>query len=324
MALAETPSLNMRNHSFTPWAACIIVTYNPGYADISGLLERLLASPVAIYVIDNWFSEESTEAIRKLCQLHPQRITFIPLNKNYGIAFAINRGIEAARTDQHEYAMLFDQDSLPQEGLMEEMHIVATRLSAGNKKVAAIGPRLYDPRSSTYFRFGLLRWGMWQRVGCTCGNGDLIRCEFLNSSGSLLFLRHWDQIGPFREDFFIDHVETEWYMRVRHLGLECYGFCSPKHIDHHMGDSVCRYWLGKWRFMPRRSPLRHYTIVRNGIWMWRLNHVPLSWVTNSGMKIIFTLVFFSLFDKEGKKQFDFIFKGICDGLFHHPRENGTI
>ncbi|MGZ3612112.1 MAG: glycosyltransferase family 2 protein [Ktedonobacteraceae bacterium] len=306
------------------WAACIIVTYNPDSAAFSSLVTRLLGSPVAIYVVDNWFSDEVTQTLREICQTHQEKITFIPLDENYGIAKAINCGIESARADQHKYAMLFDQDSLPQQGLMEELQTVTAKLAASNERVAAIGPRLYDPRSATYFRFGLLKWGMWQRVGCNCGNGDLIRCEFINSSGSLLFLRHWEQIGSFCEEFFIDHVETEWYMRVRKLGLECYGFCSCGHIEHHMGDDVCRYWFGKWRFMPRRPPQRHYTIVRNGIWMWRLNHTPIAWITNSVMKIMFTLVYFSLFDREGKKQFYAILKGIRDGLFHRSYKKENI
>jgi rhamnosyltransferase len=321
MALAKASRLNMQTHSSQHWVACIIVTYNPEGTVFSRLIERLLMSPVSIYVVDNWFSNEVTQAIREICLTHPQKITLITLEKNYGIARAINRGIEFARADGHEYAMLFDQDSVPQEGLMEELQAIVTNLAASNTSVAAIGPRLYDPRSSAYFKFGLLKWGVWQRVGCGCGDRTLVRCEFLNSSGSLLFLRHWNQIGPFREDFFIDHVETEWYMRVRHLGLECYGICSSHHVDHHMGDDICRYWLGKWHFMPRRSPQRHYTIIRNGIWMWRLDHVPLSWMINSTAKIIFTLVFFSLFDRERKKQFTSILKGMRDGLFSRRGQN---
>jgi rhamnosyltransferase len=304
--------------------ACIIVTYNPDRETFSRLITQLLKSSVSIYVVDNWFSGEATEYVLDLCERHVGRITFIPLKKNYGISKAINTGVERAREDKHSLVMLFDQDSVPQDGLLDEMQVVARRVSVSDDQVAAIAPRLYDPRSRVFFKHAVLKWGLWKKIGCDCGNGELMRCEFINSSGSLIFLKHWDRIGPFREDFFIDHVETEWYMRVRHLGLNCYRYCSEAYLEHHMGDDVCRYWLGKWRFMPRRSPLRHYTIIRNGIWMWRMRHVPFAWITNSLMKIGFTLAYFSLFDREKKMQFLYILKGIRDGLFSRPRGSVDI
>lgn len=298
--------------------ACIVVTYNPESNTLSTLISQLLKSPVSIYVIDNWFSEESTRNTSELSLRHPDRIKFFPLEKNFGIAKAINIGVESALKDKHDFAMLLDQDSTPQDGLLKEMQIVAAQLSASSNQVAAIGPRLYDPRSGVFFKFARLKWGIWRKTGCNSGNGDLIPCEFINSSGSLIFLKHWNHIGPFREDFFIDHVETEWYMRVRYLGLKCYGYCSKSYLEHQMGDDVCRYWFWGWRYMPRRPPRRHYTIVRNGIWMWRFRHTPIAWVANSLIKMVFTLIYFSIFDKEGKKQFSFILKGVRDGLLTRP------
>jgi rhamnosyltransferase len=214
--------------------------------------------------------------------------------------------------------MLFDQDSVPEDGLIDEMLSVARHLSAEDETAAVIGPRLYDPRSDAYFSFARFAWGMWKKTGCNCGDGALIRCEFINSSGSLIFLKHWDAIGPFREDFFIDHVETEWDMRVRHLGLKCYGYCSRSRLIHRMGDDVSRYWFGRWRFMPRRSPARHYTIIRNALWMWKMKHVPFAWIPNSLLKAGFTLAYFSLFDRERKDQLRSILKGIRAGLFTRP------
>jgi rhamnosyltransferase len=307
-----------------PWVACIIVTYMPDMSLLSRLVSQLLKSAASIYVVDNWFSDESRQSTKDLCALHSDRITFIPLKTNYGIAKAINIGIERARNDEYHFAMLFDQDSIPQDGLLEELQVVVKRLSGTPGKIAAIAPRLYDPRSNFFFKFALLKWGIWKKVGCHCGNGDLIPCEFINSSGSLIFLHHWDQIGPFREDFFIDHVETEWYMRVRYLGFKCYGYCSKNYLEHHMGDDVCRYWFLGWRFMPRRSPFRHYTIVRNGIWMWRMKHTPLSWIPNSLLKLAFTLFYFSLFDRERKDQLKHIVKGILHGLFTRPRSQEHV
>ena len=70
--------------------------------------------------------------------------------------------------------------------------------------------------------------------------------------------------------------------------------------------------------MPHRSGRRHYTIVRNSLWMYRRTYVPFSWKVNNFAKLVFTLVYFSLFDKERGSQFCCILRGLYDGLFNYP------
>ncbi|MDT4291368.1 glycosyltransferase family 2 protein [Methylomonas sp. MO1] len=299
--------------------ACVIVTYNPDRNIFYSVISQLLKSHVSIYIVDNWYSNESTGYVRELAKQHSDRIRLICLETNYGIAKALNIGVDQAIKDSHKYALLLDQDSIPQDGLLEEMLGTANLLSKTEPQTAAVGPRLYDPRSNSYAKFALLKWGVWKKIGCETNLGNLIKCEFLNSSGSLIFLRHWETIGSFYENFFIDHVETEWYMRVRYLGFKCYGLCSKSHLIHYMGDKVCRYWFFGWRNMPHRSPERHYTIVRNAIWLWKFEHVPFSWILNASLKIIFTFLYFCIFDGNGKMQAKYILTGIRDGLKKNSR-----
>lgn len=296
------------------WMACVIVTYKPDLREFGLLVAQLLKSDVSIIVVDNWFSDEMVLSLRELCSAYRDRIRFIPLDRNYGIAKALNAGIAAARDAGHSVVMLFDQDSQPQNGLLEELRPVVRQIGERDESVAAIGPRLYDPRSGQFHSWAYLKSGFWRKTPKPSGTGMLIRCEFINSSGSLIFLDCWEKIGEFRESFFIDHVETDWYMRARHFGFKCYGYDSERWLIHHMGDDVCRYWFFGWRYMPRRAPLRHYTIVRNAIWMSGASYVPLAWTVNAWLKILFTLVYFSIFDRDRKNQFLQIIRGIRDGL----------
>lgn len=295
--------------------ACVIVTYGPEMQEFTKLLSQLLKSNISIMVVDNWLSNQCTQTLKEICSKHGERIQFIPLKKNYGIAKALNIGISAAQDAGHSWVLLLDQDSLPQDGLLEELEVVVSNLENTLEKIVAIGPRLYDPRSKKFHSWAYIKWGLWRKTEAPTGTRKWIPCEFINSSGSLINLRYFKKIGPFREGFFIDHVETEWYMRARQLGLKCYGYDSHSYILHHMGDDVCRYWFFGWNYIPRRSPERHYTIVRNAIWMWRFKYVPISWAINNCLKIAFTLLYFSLFDKEKSRQFCWILKGIKDGLF---------
>ncbi len=301
--------------------ACIIVTYNPDKEMLDSIVLQILKSAVSIYIVDNRYSDASSFYLKNLAAKFQNRINITFLEKNHGIAKALNVGVEKARFEQHKYAFLLDQDSIPQDGLLDEMKAAAERLSIRDPQVVAIGPRLYDPRSNQFFKFASLKWGLWKKIGCDSGSGELIKCDFINSSGSMIFLDQWERIGLFSEELFIDHVETDWYMRARYFGLNCYGLCTKSNLVHHMGDKVCRYWFFGWRYMPHRSPERHYTIVRNAIWLWRRHYTPFSWIINSICKIIFTLFYFSIFDNDRGKQFSFITKGIFDGVSGEPLKN---
>ena len=307
--------------SFTPPFSCsiaaVIVTYNPDFLLLQRLIKQLRKSTCNIYIVDNYYSASSSSRVQSLAS--ENQVKLISCRKNLGIASGFNLGVEAAKKDLHPLVMLFDQDSVPQDGLIEEMEAAAGRIRLEDTQVAAIGPRLYDPRSKQFFKFALLKWGIWKKIGCDQGNQSFIPCEFINASGSLIFLDLWERIGPFRNELFIDHVETEWYMRIRAMPFKCYGYCSQHYLEHHMGDDVCRYWLGKWRWMPHRSPQRHYTIVRNALWLWRYDYTPLSWKINSLVKAIFTLFYFSIFDEARKDQFRCILRGMKDGVFSRPR-----
>lgn len=47
-------------------------------------------------------------------------IEVVNLEKNYGLAFAHNTGLEIATNRGCEYALLFDQDSLPERGMVKK------------------------------------------------------------------------------------------------------------------------------------------------------------------------------------------------------------
>jgi hypothetical protein len=54
--------------------------------------------------------------------------------------------------------------------------------------------------------------------------------------------------------------------------------------------------------------------VRNSLWLYRYAYVPLAWKFNNFIKILFTLLYFSLFDEQRADQFKWILKGLIDGI----------
>jgi rhamnosyltransferase len=297
--------------------ACIIVTYNPDSRVFLRELHALHAEPLSyVIVVDNGSSSSTLSFLRDET-FKDERVQLIEMGSNTGIAAAQNAGIQRALHLGCKWALLLDHDSVPSEGLIPHLLQAAESKVTSGIKLAAIGARTLDPRAGLEHGFAEMRRGIWRKKRCKELDGKLIPCQFLNSSGSLIYIPAWQDIGPFNEIFFIDHVETEWYMRAAAKDYRVFGMCFGQ-LEHYMGDSVVHYWLFGWHDMPHRSPQRHYTIVRNSLWMYRLPYVSLAWKLNNFVKLFFTLCYFSLFDKDGDKHFRCISRGFCEGLRRLP------
>jgi len=292
----------------------LIVTYNPPQDIFSQQLAALRNQQVII--VDNGSNATTLMLLNAWVGEQSEKRKLIALGKNLGIAAAQNRGMELAKTLGCQFVLLLDHDSIPSDDLLTNLVETAQAQLKHDSQFAALGARLVDPRSAKELGFSAMINGVWRTLRCT-GGEKLVACEFLNSSGSLIYLPAWDKIGPFDESFFIDHVETDWYMRARALRFHVYGSCQGI-LHHYLGDSIVRFWCFGWRTMPHRSGRRHYTIVRNSLWMYRRSYVPFSWKANNFAKLLFTLVYFSLFDEERGNQFSCILRGFYDGLFNYP------
>lgn len=295
-------------------AAHLIVTFNPPQEVFKKQLFAIHNQPAIL--VDNGSDEPTLSLLRSWVSEQPENRKLIALGENRGIAAAQNRGIGLARSLGCEYVLLLDHDSIPEKGLLTQLIEIAEEKLNHNKKVAAVGARLIDPRSQKELGFASMINGVWRTQRCTKGD-RLIPCEFLNSSGTLIYLPAWEEIGPFEENFFIDHVETDWCMRVKAKGFRVFGSCQGV-LQHHLGGAIVKFWFFGWRTMPHRSPRRHFTIVRNSLWLYRRSYVPFVWKINNFAKLIFTLVYFSLFDKERSSQLYFILRGFFEGLFKYP------
>lgn len=297
-------------------ATYLIVTYNPPENIFNQQLAALKDQQVII--VDNGSDLPVVDLLNAWLEGAPARRKLLKLGQNQGIAAAQNKGVALAQAEGCQFVLLLDHDSIPEAGLMENMLVLARAQLKSDKQFAALGARLIDPRSKKEVGFSSMQGGIWRTCRCT-KQDKLLLCEFLNSSGSLIYLPAWEKIGCFDESFFIDHVETDWYMRARALGFHVYGSCEAV-LHHYLGDAIVKFWFFGWRTMPHRSGARHYTIVRNSLWMYRRNYVPFSWKVNNFCKLLFTLVFFSLFDNDRSKQFFGILHGFYDGLLKYPDE----
>ena len=75
-----------------------------------------------------------------------------------------------------------------------------------------------------------------------------------------------DNVGPMRDDFFIDLVDTEWCLRARKKGYEIVAI-NKVMIDHYLGDYAVNII---WHKYPIHSPIRMYYYFRNAIFLYSM------------------------------------------------------
>jgi len=291
--------------------ACVIVTYDPDSGILSSQLDALTSQVATIVMVDNGSKPDIQEYLHR-AESERIGVKLISLGSNYGIAHAQNVGIRETIAQGKRYVLLLDHDSIPAENVIQRLYATAETLRRRNVKLGALGVRLIEPRTGKENGFYLLKAGTWRRIRCNRESDEIVECDYLNSSGTFLPVETIEEAGYFDELLFIDHVDTDWCMRAKSKGFRFFGVCSTE-IHHYMGESIARFWCFGWRAMPRRTPRRHYFIVRNSLWLYRRSYVPFFWKLNNFLKLIFTLIYFSLFDRERLLQARMIMRGFIDG-----------
>lgn len=150
-----------------------------------------------------------------------------------------------------------------------------------------VGPWYVDEltgRRSVLLRSG--RWGI-RRVPAPIVSADadpaelqslpLMPSEMLISSGSLIPLAAFDELGELDESLFIDHIDTDWSLRAHHVG-HWLAVVPQAAMTHQLGDWVMRLWWGRMRLLPVHSPIRLFYTFRNSLWLYREPHAHWRWI----------------------------------------------
>jgi rhamnosyltransferase len=284
----------------------VVVTYQPDSSALACV--RALQGQVArILLVDNGSEEASSIRLRAL---ESDGVELISLRRNRGVGAAHNVGIERARRIGATHVLLMDQDSIPEADMVPRMLAAEHRLLARGEKVAALGPVFHDPRlGKSWPFFRMSRFGV---RGHACGGETEVRCDFLISSGSLIPLSVVERVGPVNEDYFLEHVDTEWSLRARFAGYGLFGVCDAR-MDHHLGDDAVGVPLTSRKIQLYR-PNRHYYLFRNAVLLSREPHAPVAWKLNEARRLLLRLVFFPVLVAPRMTRLKYMLLGLWHGL----------
>jgi rhamnosyltransferase len=293
----------------------IVVTYFPKSKVLRPLLKSLSLQVTELLVVDNSPREDSSawQAILPLTA-DMTNIRLVRFGENRGIAAGLNVGIDCALEEGFDFALLSDQDSLPDPDMVRVLVNVAMERQSVGKHVASVCPQYFDQTTNATAPFQVQPP---ERIFYSRVDSDQARpwLEIVTSitSGSLLTRDAMQKVGRMREDFFIDHVDTEWSHRARSMGYANYGTAQTR-LTHELGDEVFWLWYFGWHASSVYSPLRLYYRFRNFVLLWRLRHVPKRWVLRASWFWLGNFYAHAIFAPGRAANLRMMLRGLWDGL----------
>ncbi|EMX8400327.1 rhamnosyltransferase [Yersinia enterocolitica] len=289
----------------------VVVTFNPEVDVFNRLIDSIMPQVDQVIIVDNGSSNEIFLSLKKIIINYPH-LHLISLQDNIGIASAQNCGIKMSIDMGASHILLLDHDSIPADDMVDKLLNLELKLLSQGRQVGAVGPTSVDRRTST--RSGFVRKnGIFIKRIYPDSLKGFIETDFLIASGTLIRVAVLQHVGLMNDGYFIDHVDTEWCFRAVNLGYELFG-CRDALLNHSLGDSVIRIWIGRWREIPKHSPMRNYYIFRNTIHMVATTPMSVSWKLAHVYRLMMFFVFFMIAAKPRYGRFIMMFKGSFDGI----------
>ncbi|PVY81506.1 rhamnosyltransferase [Cupriavidus alkaliphilus] len=292
--------------------AAVVVTFNPDEPVFRRLLQATLRQVGTVVVVDNGSARIDVAAMCNSEDAGAGRIRYVPLGTNLGIAAAQNRGIDAAKAAGAEYVLLLDHDSVPADNMVVALRQADRQLRDAGVEVGAVGAVAHDRRTGTTSKVVRMVRGRVQRLASQTAE-PYIEADFLIASGTMIAISVLERYGMMNEGYFIDHVDTEWCLRVKARGMRLFAIPSAR-LEHALGDHVVRVWLGRWREVPVHSPARDYYMFRNTVRMLLTTPMSLAWRITHVFRLSQFAVFFGLGMSPRLKRIRLMTRGIIDGV----------
>lgn len=217
-----------------------VVLYNPE----EDVLQNILTYSRDIgklYVIDN--SEIPSEELLREIRKNLVDLEYHHLENNQGIAKALNVAALRAVEEGFEWLLTMDQDSQASKDMVPKLLEVCSKTTEG--RIGIVAPRylLETDRSKTSL-------------------SDLEEVDAAITSGNLLSLKAFVDVGPFREDFFIDYVDHEYCLRLKSNNYKII-INNKVLLYHKLGDAKSHNFFGYRVVASHHNFIRRYYITRN-------------------------------------------------------------
>jgi rhamnosyltransferase len=305
-------SLATKNPSLDDVCA-VVVTFHPDEA----VLERLAtmrSQSGMLLIVDNGSDEQTLASLRGWSERVPD-VELLPQGRNIGLACALNLGLDRALNRGFEYAVTYDQDSVPATDMVRGL-LDCLREHPQPQSLAVIGPTIVDrnaPIESYRWLAADPRFPLFfERVAVEHGWRDDV--TFVITSGSLMPLTVYRELGPLREDLFIDYVDHEYCLRARTAGYRILATGNAR-LLHALGDKR-EFRVGTYAVRPTfHGAERLYYIYRNRLpLLRRYGLLEPHWVVFDVLATTHNLLRVALFENERRRKLGAALQGTVDGF----------
>lgn len=280
----------------------VITCFDPDLGSLISLCKSLLKQNSKILLVDN---SENPLRLDDL-NLESNKLRHIKFNKNMGIAYAQNIGIKESLKDKSRFITFFDQDSV-----IEDNFIKNILRDIESKTDGIITPFAIDINNGDLLPLIKLNKLGFPYAFKIKALQDIFSIDLAISSGTTISSKIVDKVGFFNEFLFIDHVDTEWCLRCRHMGLQIFQ-TSKAVIKHNIGDSRKKIGPITIQIHP---PERCYYQIRNSLALLKFRHVPKALAIYDILSTLFNRSCLLILSDRKKDYFIALCKGIKDGLF---------
>jgi rhamnosyltransferase len=224
--------------------AAVVVLFNPSPEQVDNV-RTYIGQVARVIAADNTPSPDAT----LLAQLAEMGVMVLPMGGNRGIATALNAGCDAAIAGGFEWALTLDQDSTPAPDMVEKLASCVGDAATGD--VMLVAP------------VWQIEGGLEEELSEGCAEID-----FAMTSGNLLRLETYTALDRFRDDLFIDSVDTEFCLRGRTRGFRILQRRDAV-LLHRMGILEEKRFPFR-HFVTNYSAARRYYMMRNALELNRL------------------------------------------------------
>ncbi len=306
MNLRQLNGMDSKPSDFVKGVCAVVVTYHPE-EDIAENIKAIAAECDAVVVVDNGSDSASLQAVSET-----PRVEILVLRQNYGLAAALNLGVERASERGYTWVVTFDQDSRPEKGMIREMNKTRYRQTQAVIVVPRICEENSDPRNYRWLRRSQTMPFLFKRVGCE--NEDLSGVSMAISSGSMIEVKTWKEVAGFNSGFFIDYIDTDFCLKViRRGGLIV--VCAKARLAHRLGARKCYVVLGHEVRPTNHATFRQFYIARNRVHVWKRHALALPyWAAFDISFAVLNFLRIWMFEQQRWRKTVATFRGTWHGL----------
>lgn len=218
--------------------AAVVVFYHPNDENIENIknYERFVDK---FYIVDNSSDDINYYKSNK-------KVEYIKYGDNKGIATALNEGARRAIEDGYQWLLTMDQDSKITGNIIKQMEQYL--MKHADEKIGLVSP-YHDIHSD--------------EIVLDVEAEEMVE---VMTSGNIISLKAYQDVGGFKDWLFIDCVDTDYCMNLNMHGYKVLRLNRVR-MEHHLGNLEVHSLFGKKYPCYNHGPIRRYYIVRNNLYI---------------------------------------------------------